>query len=208
MKEELRHPLGLRLIHWGHAVCMFLLLLSGYYIHNPDFGIFTSMDSARKVHFVAAYLILALVVVRIYYALVKKDFSGVIFTWKDIKGLYRVARYYCFVDKKHPEFDEKYNPGQKIMYSTWIFLLLIQAITGFILYLPTASSELASAYGGPMMVRMIHYLVFWVFVSSVAVHLYLDFTDDWQVLKSMFTGCRREPKLVETGKQYHGEARG
>ena len=42
--------------------------------------------------------------------------------------------------------------------------------------------------GGLLAVRIIHYVVNWLFVLSVVVHVYLDVSEGIPVLLSMFTG--------------------
>ncbi|MDN5376272.1 MAG: Ni/Fe-hydrogenase 1 B-type cytochrome subunit, partial [Thermacetogenium sp.] len=89
-----------------------------------------------------------------------------------------------------PDWGEKYNPGQKMMYAGFVPLLLIQIITGFILYFPTALNSWAYWVGGANIVRIIHYAVAWIFVYCVAVHIYLDFSEGIANIKGMITGYR------------------
>ena len=82
----------------------------------------------------------------------------------------------------------KYNPGQRIVYSGWVPLLIIQAITGFALYLMPMFDWATSLLGGLVYVRVIHLLICWVFVGTVMVHIYMGAISGWSTLKSMITG--------------------
>jgi Ni/Fe-hydrogenase 1 B-type cytochrome subunit len=61
-------------------------------------------------------------------------------------------------------------------------------ITGFIMYKPLTFGFMASWIGGFLVVRIIHYVITWIFVLCILAHLYLDIAEGIPVLKSMFTG--------------------
>lgn len=187
-REILYHTLPARILHWVNAVSIGILTLTGFYIHWPTgFGIFSSMDTARKLHFIFMYVVFYGVLIRVYYARVSGDYRDIMFRPADLKGLPVLARYYFFLTKNLPDFG-KYNPGQKVMYTGWAVLMAVQAVTGFILYWPTAFAGLAEALGGVMAMRLVHYLVTWIFVVTVTLHVYLSLLGGLTVLKSIFTG--------------------
>lgn len=188
MKMKLRHPLIIRILHWWNMISITLLILTGFYIHNPvSFPLFPSMDVARLIHFIFMYLVIFGLIARVYYAIAAGDYRNILFRPRDIKNFPSMIKYYLFLNKDHPDYG-KYNPGQKMMYCGWGILIIIQAITGFILYLPDVFGGLANFLGGFTLIRMIHYVVCWLFVYSVAVHIYLDVAEGLPVLFSMFTG--------------------
>lgn len=187
-KMVLRHPLGVRIFHWWNMLAITMLILSGFYIHAPlDFRLFSKMDTARAIHFVCMWALIFGAIGRVWYALYTKDYKNVWFKLRDIKDFPSLIKYYLFIKNTHPDYG-KYNPGQKLMYSGLLFLVLIQVITGFILYYPTALSSWAYALGGPLVVRLIHYCVTWIFVLCIMVHVYLDVAEGLPILFSMFTG--------------------
>jgi Ni/Fe-hydrogenase 1 B-type cytochrome subunit len=67
-------------------------------------------------------------------------------------------------------------------------MALIQIITGFVLYKPYAFAALGGLLGGLMTVRLIHYIVTWLFVLTILAHVYLDVSEGVPVLMSMVTG--------------------
>lgn len=188
IKEE-HHPWPARLMHWIHLICMVLLIISGFYIHRPFAPGW--MGLMRTVHFFAMYAIGLNLIVRIYWALfgVKGDIKHFL-PEKGNKGkLLPIALYYLFLKKFHPR-TAKYNPLQKITYNFWVFLLLFQGLTGMALYWPQLSlfSSLNYLVGGLMTMRMIHYLVMWVFIITVAIHVYLSLAEDIGQFFYMFFG--------------------
>lgn len=186
---EQRHSIWLRLFHWINMIAITMLILTGFYIHAPQsFRLFSNMDIARSIHFALAYVLCISYVCRIYYAIVADDAKNIIYDpIKDTKKLPSMIKYYLFLEDDHP-FYGKYNPGQKAMYTGLIFMVLIMAITGFIMYKPLTFGFMAGWLGGFLVVRMIHYIFTWLFVLCIMAHLYLDIAEGLPVLKSMFTG--------------------
>ncbi len=188
---EYRHTLAVRFFHWWNAVSIIMLILTGFYIHAPQgFPIFPSMDVARKIHFIFMYAVIAGLVGRLYYAFASGDYRNFRPRLKDIPNMVGLMKYYLFLSKELPDFGEKYNPGQKMMYSGFVPLLVIQIITGFILYFPTALNHWAAAVGGMHVVRAVHYIVAWIFVYCVLAHVYLDFSEGVANITGMITGYR------------------
>jgi len=188
-KMEVRHSIWIRFFHWTNMIAITLLILTGFYINSPHtFKLFSNMDTSRMIHFVMAYLLCFGVLGRVYYAIVAKDAKNIVFNVKtDTPKFPSMIKYYLFMADTHPYYG-KYNPGQKMMYTGWLFMALIQIITGFILYMPNTFMALGGLLGGLIAVRMIHLVTTWLFVLSILAHIYLDISEGIPVLKSMFTG--------------------
>jgi len=191
------------MFHWINMIAITLLILTGFYIHSPhSFPLFANMDNARLLHFCMAYILIFSMIGRVYYAFATGDYKNVVFDVKtDMKKLPSMLRYYLFMSDTHPYYG-KYNPGQKGMYTGIFFLVLIQAITGFTLYDPNRFMGLAGFLGGYIVVRIIHYIVTWMFILCVMAHLYLDISEGIPVLLSMFTG--KLPADWEEGTREEG----
>lgn len=194
---EERHSIWLRIFHWTNAIAIFILILTGFYIHAPEtFRLFSNMDTPRAFHFAMGYVLLFGVIGRVYYAIVKKDYKNVLFNpIPDIKNFPSMIKYYLFLSDSHPDYG-KYNPGQKMMYTSWLVMAAIMIITGFILYKPHLFMGLAGLMGGLLTVRVIHHVFTWFFVLSIVVHVYLDISEGIPVLKSIITG--------KIPKDFHG----
>jgi Ni/Fe-hydrogenase 1 B-type cytochrome subunit len=190
---EDRHTLAVRFFHWWDAVSILALIFSGFYIHNP-YGFFRWMfydlDTARKVHFIFMYCIIAGLVGRLYYAFATDDWKNFAMGPKDMANMLKLMLYYLFITNEEPDWGGKYNPGQKGMYAAFAPLLLIQIYTGMIMMWPGTFSSWALWLGGIKWIREVHYIVAWVFVYCVAAHLYLDFSEGWDNILGMFTGKR------------------
>lgn len=196
-RELYLHTLPARILHWVNAASIGLLTTTGLYIRNPQhFPLFASMDIARKMHFIAMYVILYGILIRIYYSYISKDYRDLMVKCKDFKGLPALAKYYLFLKKATPEYG-KYNPGQKLLYNLWAVLVFFQACTGFTLYWPAALGGLARFWGGLVIVRQTHFMITWIFIVTVALHVYLSLLGGWSVTKSMITGYFPEGESMQ-----------
>lgn len=188
-KMEERHSIWIRVFHWINMIAITMLILTGFYIHAPEsFRLFNSMTTARTIHFCMAYLLCFGVVGRMYYMIAANDTKNLIYEpINDTKKLPSMLKYYMFLADDHPYYG-KYNPGQKGMYTGVFAMAIIMIITGFILYKPLTFGFMAGWLGGFLVVRIIHYVITWIFVLCILAHVYLDVAEGIQILKSMFTG--------------------
>lgn len=181
MKEEIQHTLFARLLHWVWVVAMLILILTGLYIHDKSWmPIFSNLGVVWPLHYITAIVLFVVVAVRIVYSAFPGtgDFKDLFMDPKKIKDAIPVVMYYTFLSKKEPK-QGKYNYMQRMVYSSiWIPLLIIQLVTGVILYLSI----------GAVVVRVIHYLVMWILIATILLHLYLGAVHGWSLVKSMITG--------------------
>src|SRR5665647_3165 len=186
---EVRHSIWLRFFHWINMIAITMLILTGFYIHAPQvFKLFGSMNTARTIHFIMAYVLCFGVVGRVYYAIVADDAKNVVYEpINDTKKLPSMIKYYLFLADDHP-FYGKYNPGQKGMYTGVLVMALLMIFTGFIMYKPMTFGFMTGWLGGYLVVRIIHYAITWILVLCILAHLYLDIAEGIPILKSMFTG--------------------
>ena len=192
MNKPLRHPASIRIFHWVQMISITMLGISGYFITDP-FGknIFKTMDGARYVHFVFMWILTAAFSFRVYLYFGSRAGRDVL-PFRDMKGIGRLMKYMLFLSKEHPHY-KKYNPMQKLLYTFWEVLVLVQIITGIVLYVPAISQSWALAMGGFMVVRLIHNAVFWFFACTVLLHIYLDLTIGIDEAWSMITGYGSSP---------------
>lgn len=188
-KMIVRHSAINRFCHWVNAISIFLLILTGFYIHSPEqFRIFSNMDTPRMLHFAMAYVLIFGFVLRLVFGYFNRDGQDILYRpIKDTLWLPSLAKYYLFLSDTHPDYG-KYNPGQRAMYTGLIFMVLVQIITGFILLFPNSWVGLAGFLGGYIVVRIIHLVVTWIFLLCILVHVYLDFAEGLPGIKSIFTG--------------------
>ena len=196
-KEVYYHTLPVRVLHWINAANIGLLTTTGLYIRDPlHFTLFANMDIARKTHFIAMYLIIYGILIRVYYSYLSKDYRELLLRVKDFRGFPPLMKYYLFLSKATPDFG-KYNPGQKLLYNLWAILTLLQGVTGFTLYWPDALAGFSRLLGGPIIIRQFHFMLTWVYIITVALHIYLSFIGGWAVIKSMITGYFLEGESMQ-----------
>ncbi len=184
--QEKRYPPA-RIMHYIHLICMVLLAVSGFYIHRPFVpGL---MGTMRTMHFIAMYIVGLNLIARIYWAIFGAN--GDIRRFlpeKENKGkLIPIISYYLFIRRQHP-VTAKFNTLQKTTYNFWALLLVAQGITGLSLYWPHLSffNSLNYLVGGLMVMRTIHYLIMWVFIITIAIHIYLSLAEDFSQFLDMF----------------------
>lgn len=195
--ETAEHPVETRAYHWLHLLAMISLGISGYYIHSPFFP--DGMKWMKFVHFVAMYVVLLALVLRVSFAFLSRnrDYSSFGLGLKQWKMLPGVLAYYLFLRKELPEGVGAYNPMQRLTYIFFALLLIPQAITGFAMYPSTAPyfTWFVSFVGGRPMVHSLHYLIFWVFLLVGLIHVYLSVFEDFAQFKYMLLSI--EPKELK-----------
>lgn len=211
-KQE--HPLSAALMHWTHLLSIAVLTFTGFYIHYPFFP--GAMGMMRNLHFVFMFLVIFIAIIRMYWAFFGAGsavtggdtkirdykFFG---SQKENKGtLVGTIKYYTFLQKETPAV-VKYNGLQKGTYVFWLLLIAVQAITGFALWSQTAGFFLPLTYalGGVIAMRMYHYLGMWLFLITVAIHVYLAVMH-WDEFLMMFFHVETKPKLSATTAEKAG----
>jgi Ni/Fe-hydrogenase 1 B-type cytochrome subunit len=196
-KEE--HPWPAIVMHWAHLVSMAVLIYTGFYIHRP-FGP-GSMDTMRTLHFIFMFVLILVAIVRVYWAFfgAGSSASGRRTKIRDSKHFgpspenkgqaLETVKYYLFLRRTHPR-SAKYNTLQKGTYMFWLLLIALQAVTGFAIWTNTAVffEPLTYLVGGPIVMRMWHYLIMWLFIITSAIHIYLSVAEGPSQLPLMFVG--------------------
>jgi Ni/Fe-hydrogenase 1 B-type cytochrome subunit len=173
--------------HWIRVVAMFVLICTGLYIEwpfikgGPDSFIMAWM---RFFHFVAAYVFVLGLVVRVYLAF-RSTFDA---DWKDfniiqsIKNIPDVAAYYLFIKGTHNDY-RKYNPLQALSYLFTGVMIIFSALTGFAIYhgkvfgiipAPGAFRWVNTLLGGESYTRIWHIMTMWYFIIFLMVHVYMS----------------------------------
>jgi Ni/Fe-hydrogenase 1 B-type cytochrome subunit len=185
---EARHPRRHRILHEIIITSIILLILTGFYIHRPfNVGI-NFMTIARGVHtFSAAVLVVAaLLRVRCMFFGSTRDCRLFIPTWKDLKKLPAVINYYAYIGKE-PVITTKYNPLQMLTYCLVIVLVLFQIVSGLALLFPESWMSWFNyhLFSNEVQSRMAHYVVNWLFVMFIMIHVYMSIREKPQEIKEM-----------------------
>ncbi len=138
-KERLRavyeHPTIVRLTHWGAAIAIVVLSMTGLQIFRafPSFGpkipqhdLFVPppalrlggwLGGALQWHFTFMWLFMGGGLVYVLYEVISGHFRTVLFHPRDVRGVWPMIQHYFFFREKPREF-EPYNPLQKLAYTT------------------------------------------------------------------------------------------
>jgi len=176
-----------RFTHWAHTLDTVVLVLSGLQIHYPGFAVCGTMQSARFLHMVSAYLFVAIGIYHtyIFFALGKHRISmpGLF----DFSEVGPVIQYYLHLRREKPHY-EKYNVLQKFGYFLLFGVSVLQSLLGFALYWPAQFAFVFLVFGDAVHVRIWHTTVMWMFISFTALHVYLVVTEDRRMVKAMVDG--------------------
>jgi Ni/Fe-hydrogenase 1 B-type cytochrome subunit len=174
-----------------------LVIFTGFYLSYPTI-VLISMRTIRYIHLLINAVLAALVIARIYFAYAVGDYRNFSFHRGDRKKFVQLMAYYLFLANEAPYEETKYNVGQRLIYVSWIYAWLMEAITGLVLANPHhGSSVLITAYfGGLQMVRFVHYVLAVYFTVTIIVHIYLATTSDLAKFQAMISGFVR----VKNGK--------
>ena len=191
IKTEIVQPLFIRVFHWLFAAALVVIMYTGLYIHYPvNILGFVDMRRAQMGMYTTVYIALFLLVARVYYGIMTRDIRNILLNREDIQNLPGFFKFYFFLAEKEPPH-AKYNPGQKLIFTSWLLAFGFQAITGFILYDTGRLGWLLPCFGGLQNLKYLHYLVFLYFVATTMVHVYLALSEDPAKLQAMFTGHMR-----------------
>lgn len=187
--KETRHPVAFRILHLAIATSIILLILTGFYIHRPFIGGGGFLMSlVRGVHFFAAGVLIIAVIVRILSMFFgrNRDWRSFILTFADIRLLPSTIGYYTHLGKE-PEITKKYNPLQMISYSVAFVLIIFQIISGFALQYPDGwlSWFNYGLFNNEIHVRVAHYVVNWLFILFLMVHIYLGIREKFAEYRVM-----------------------
>ncbi|MBA2304111.1 MAG: cytochrome b/b6 domain-containing protein [Acidobacteria bacterium] len=205
------HPLVIRYTHWLTAVSLVVLTASGLQIFAafPSFGskvpqedlltvppavtIGGWLGGALQWHFTFMWIFIATGAVYIGYQIVSGRYRMVLFTPRDIPGVWPMVRHYFFF-KARPPVVEPYNPLQKLAYTTTVLLGVASVLTGLVLYNPVQFSGLAWAMGGFPRARIWHALAMCGFLAFLPGHLLMVALHGWKNFVAMLVGWKKDPE--------------
>jgi Ni/Fe-hydrogenase 1 B-type cytochrome subunit len=189
INNALRHPVAFRILHELIIVSIIFLIITGFYIHRPFVGgAGFLMSLTRGVHFFFAAVLVIAVMIRLIMMFVGKnrDWRSFIPAWSDFKLLPRMLAYYAYLGKE-PELKKKYNPLQMITYCLAFILIIFQIISGLALKYPDGAFSWFNygLFNNEIEVRIAHFVVTWLFVIFIMIHVYLTIREKFSEIKEM-----------------------
>ncbi|MCB0640794.1 MAG: Ni/Fe-hydrogenase, b-type cytochrome subunit [Phaeodactylibacter sp.] len=194
--------LPVRIFHWLNALAIVALAITGYVIAKPP-AILLSVEATnsfwfgfvRAVHFGSAYVFLAVMLLRLYYAF----FAGnryanwrafVPFGKKGRANFSHVLKHDIMLlpdrNPKMSNISSGHNALAAVSYLVMFFMAVVMLFTGFGLYadnsgwwLPQLFGWVPEALGGDFAARKIHHFSMWIFLIFIVIHVYLVLFHDW-----------------------------
>jgi len=214
-EHDSRPPKLPKILHFTHMTSIIILAITGMLIRFPAFN----RVQARYVHYVFMVIVVVVLVWRVLYAFFSKtnaDWREFAIGKKDLQSAVGVLKYYGYISNNKPHV-AKYNVLQKMSYNMFLYMMIIQAFTGFALVtIPIAfglspRDLLVGWWLGPLAgstdlagwgVRTVHYILNWLFIIMTTVHFYLAMTVDVPCMLDFFG--LKELQVVEGGHGHGG----
>ncbi len=222
--------LWLRVFHWAMVLCVTALFWTGLYIGDPGFqgltgnGIPTyavdgwfSMETMRRIHFYAGFVLIASFVIRLYGAYLNKGdrllpkFNQALF-WR---GLWITIKHYLMLPRQE-EHRFLRNSLARTSYFVVYILFVVEICTGLAMYaMINPNSWLAILFNPINMlfteyqVHVIHHYIAWIFLLFVIIHVYMAFREDVMEesgeVSSMVSGMKFYPEDPEDIADLYGK---
>ncbi|UCF87159.1 MAG: Ni/Fe-hydrogenase, b-type cytochrome subunit [Nitrospiraceae bacterium] len=198
----------IRFAHWINFLCIIVLTLTGFYIGRPFIHAYSSeeyiMGWVRLIHFIAAYIFLMSMIIRIYWAFLGNKYASfkVWFplTGRKIADLVDTLKFYLFISKKPPH-TVGHTPLAGFTYLFVFLLFIFQINLGFAMYSVNHTGAVWAILGGWVLnimhlqtVRLFHHIIMYVILAFVIVHVYigwyLDSKEKNGLMGSIFGGYK------------------
>lgn len=207
---ELWH-LPVRAMHWIAALAIVVLMVTGLIIASPAVMAGSpratfALQWVRFTHFVAAGVLVATAIVRIYWLVAGNRFEQwralVPVRRRDWVNFWAMLRAYAAIRTERAPRYLGHNPLQQLLYTFTYVVALVMVLTGFMLFgqanpgglTNTVFGWMRPLFGGAQWVRVIHHVLSWYFLVFVIIHVYLairaDVLEHGGMVSSMISGGR------------------
>lgn len=194
-----------RLTHWVTVLAILVLSGTGFYIGDPIFGGSVSLMAwMRGVHRITAYVFIAGVMLRTYWAFAGNEWASwrALFPYLTAEGRRQTARtflYYTFL-RRQPPGGLGHNPLAGMAYSAVVALMVAEILTGFALQSLGGGGWRRALFGWIFSlislqgVRLVHHMIMWLLLGFAVHHVYsavlMDLEEKNGLLTSIFTGYK------------------
>ena len=157
------------------------------------------LGGALQWHFTFMWIFAAGGLLYVVSQLASGHYRTVIFTPRDVRGVWPMVRHYFFFGPK-PAAAGQYNALQKLAYTSTIGFGALSLLTGLVMYKPVQLSALGVLFGGYHNARTIHFLAMCGMLAFIPGHLVMVALHGWDNFASMVTGWKRHPEYVVGSK--------
>ncbi len=176
----------LRLVHWGIVICIAVLSVTGYYVHDPyivgQVNPFL-MGEFRFVHEVFAMIFIALFVLRMYLFFAGNRWvrwrSYLPYRKQQFREMVEMAKFYLFL-KPEPVSKIGHNALAAMSYVGLYAMVFVEIVTGLVMYNVLRHSAILGFFVGwvprlisPPNIRLIHFCLMWIFIAFGILHVHL-----------------------------------
>ena len=178
------------ILHWINVISIFSLVLTGFYLYAPEsFNILPSAGWGFGLHMLFAFILIVTMIIKAIYVLSTGEIKQLLFKSKDAKRLPTLINHYLKKSKKGFAEEDKYNAGQKLLYTLWPIALIVQIVLGFTLTFKDAFLGFNQLLGGVENVLYIHLIFTWIFTITVVGHIVLVLINNYnEYLRGILTG--------------------
>lgn len=196
------HPLPLRIMHWTNAVAMIILIASGWQIYNDEvlFGwlhfpswitIGGGPEGALQWHFLAMWILGINGLAYLAYGLKTGRFRRMLLPIRVPEVLTEIRKAFR-LDLTHDDLT-RYNAVQRLLYIGIIVVIIVQMLSGLVIWKPVQFSELAFLFYDFQGARLAHFIGMAAIVGFVLVHVALALIVP-KTLLAMLKGGPQVPK--------------
>lgn len=207
------HPLAIRIMHWINAVAMIVMIMSGWAIYNDEviFGwlhfpgwitLGAGPEGALQWHFLAMWVLMANGVVYIAYGLRTGRFRRMLLPIR-VSEIIAEVRAVLALKLAHDDLT-RYNAVQRLLYVGVILVIILQVLSGLVVWKPVQFSELAFLFYSFQGARLLHFLGMAAIVGFLLLHVALALIVP-KTLIGMLTGGPPVPREMAADAD-HGSA--
>jgi thiosulfate reductase cytochrome b subunit len=204
------HPLAIRVMHWVNALTMIVLIMSGWAIYNDEvifgwlhFPAWMTMgggpEGALQWHFLAMWILVANGIAYLAYGFSTGRFRRKLLPIR-IAEIIAEMRRALVLELAHDDLTH-YNAVQRVLYVGIIVVVILQVVSGLVIWKPVQFSELAILFYDFQGARLVHFLGMAAIVGFLILHVALALIVP-KTLVAMITGgpdvprdAPAEPKL-------------
>jgi thiosulfate reductase cytochrome b subunit len=193
-------------MHWTNAVAMIIMIMSGWAIYNDEvilgwlhFPAWITLgdgpEGALQWHFLAMWILMANGVAYIAYGLSTGRFRRMLLPIR-IAEIIAEMRSALALKLAHDDLT-RYNAVQRLLYICVSVVIIIQVLSGLVIWKPIQFSELAYLFYDFQGARLVHFLGMVAIVGFVLVHVALALIVP-KTLVAMLTGGPVVPRDAAT----------
>jgi thiosulfate reductase cytochrome b subunit len=189
-------------MHWTNAIAMIIMIGSGWKIYNDEvlFGwlhfpnwmtIGGGAEGALQWHFFAMWLLAINGIAYVVYGLRTGRFRRMLLPIRVPEVLLEIRKA-LRLDLKHDDLTQ-YNAVQRLLYIGIIAVIIVQVLSGLIIWKPVQFSELSFLFYDFQGARLAHFIGMVAIVGFVLVHVALALIVP-ETLVAMLKGGPQVPK--------------